>query len=49
MLPSRSEILVKAINIMNLISIEQWNEEGNALRADPFKGDLSGNLKTVLF
>ena len=35
MLPSRYEILVEGINTMNLISIEQYNEEGNALRTDP--------------
>ena len=35
MLPSRSRILAEAINTMHLISIEQYNEEGNTLRTDP--------------
>ena len=35
MLPSRSGILAEAINTMHLISIEEQNGEGNALRTDP--------------
>ena len=51
MLPSRSGILAKAINIMHLISIKQQNEEGNTLRTDPSnnQGKLNSYLKLVLF
>ena len=43
MLPSHSRIFAKAINTMHLISIEQYNEEGNTLRTDPSNNQCSFN------
>ena len=42
MFPLRSGILAKAINTMNLISIEQQTEEGNTLLTD--LSDNQGNF-----
>ena len=51
MLPLHFGILAEAINTMHLISIEQENGEGNALRTICLitKVISTGNLKTVLF
>ena len=47
MVPSRSGILAEAINtMMNLISIEQEDEEGNTLRTDP--SNSQGNFNSQI-